>query len=158
MRVSSTQRCSASSQVSRRILCVPVELTPANSLSPTDKKLATCSDDGSVKIFDFARQTEERVLRGHGADVKCIDWHPQKGLIVSGSKDAQQPMKLWDPRSGKSLFTLSVFIAFFFFFVSSLFFFAGICTRIQSPMCRGMPMAIGCSPPPGISWSVAKTL
>lgn len=43
---------------------------------------------------------------GHGADVKCVDWHPQKGLIISGSKDNQQPVKLWDPKSGQSLATL----------------------------------------------------
>ncbi|CAG2067173.1 unnamed protein product, partial [Timema podura] len=40
------------------------------------------------------------------ADVKCVHWHPQKGLIVSGSKDNQQPIKLWDPKSGQSLATL----------------------------------------------------
>ncbi len=46
------------------------------------------------------------VLLGHGADVKCIDWHPSKGLLVSGSKDSQQPVKLWDPKSGNSITTL----------------------------------------------------
>jgi polyadenylation factor subunit 2 len=43
---------------------------------------------------------------GHGSDVKCIDWHPHKGLLVSGSKDSQQPIILWDPKSGKKLATL----------------------------------------------------
>jgi polyadenylation factor subunit 2 len=33
--------------------------------------------------------------------VKCVDWHPQKGIIVSGSKDSQQPIKLWDPKTGQ---------------------------------------------------------
>ncbi|XP_055614197.1 uncharacterized protein LOC129760566, partial [Uranotaenia lowii] len=42
----------------------------------------------------------------HGADVKCVHWHPQKGLIVSGSKDNQQPIKLWDPKTGQALATL----------------------------------------------------
>ena len=46
------------------------------------------------------------VLLGHGADVKCVDWHPTKGLLVSGSKDSQQPVKLWDPKSGNSITTL----------------------------------------------------
>lgn len=46
------------------------------------------------------------MLRGHGADVKGVDWHPTKALLVSGSKDSQQPIKLWDPRSGASLATL----------------------------------------------------
>lgn len=43
---------------------------------------------------------------GHGSDVKCVDWHPHKGLLVSGSKDSQQPIILWDPKSGKKLATL----------------------------------------------------
>lgn len=46
------------------------------------------------------------MLRGHGADVKCVHWHPQKSLVVSGSKDNQQPIKLWDPKCGQALATL----------------------------------------------------
>ncbi|XP_067006316.1 pre-mRNA 3' end processing protein WDR33 [Anabrus simplex] len=76
------------------------------SFSPTDHKFVTCSDDGTLRIWDFMRCHEERILRGHGADVKCCHWHPQKGLIVSGSKDNQQPVKLWDPKTGQSLATL----------------------------------------------------
>jgi polyadenylation factor subunit 2 len=40
--------------------------------------------------------------------VKCVDWHPHKGLLVSGSKDSQQPIILWDPKSGQKLATLYV--------------------------------------------------
>lgn len=76
------------------------------SFSPSDSKIVTCSDDGTLRIFDFYRCQEERILRGHGADVKCVQWHPTKSLIVSGSKDNQQPIKLWDPKSGQSLATL----------------------------------------------------
>ncbi|ENN76209.1 hypothetical protein YQE_07176, partial [Dendroctonus ponderosae] len=76
------------------------------SFSPSDNKFVTCSDDGTLRIWDFFRYQEERVLRGHGADVKCVHWHPQKSLIISGSKDNQQPIKLWDPKSGQSLATL----------------------------------------------------
>jgi len=76
------------------------------TFSPTDAKFASCSDDGTVRIWDFQRCYEEKVLRGHGADVKCVDWHPQKGIVVSGSKDSQQPIKLWDPKSGQTLFTI----------------------------------------------------
>ena len=32
---------------------------------------------------------------------RCVDWHPLKGIVVSGSKDNQQPIKLWDPKSGQ---------------------------------------------------------
>ncbi|KAL1124489.1 hypothetical protein AAG570_001115, partial [Ranatra chinensis] len=76
------------------------------SFSPSDSKFASCSDDGTIKIWDFYRCQEERTLRGHGADVKCVHWHPQKGLVISGSKDNQQPVKLWDPKTGNSLATI----------------------------------------------------
>lgn len=76
------------------------------SFCPTDNKFVTCSDDGLLKIWDFYRCVEENALRGHGADVKCVDWHPSKSIIASGSKDSQQPLKLWDPKSGISLATI----------------------------------------------------
>ncbi len=34
------------------------------SFSPTDTKFTTCADDGTVRVFDFMRCHEERVLRG----------------------------------------------------------------------------------------------
>ena len=78
------------------------------SFSPTDVKFATCSDDGTVRIWDMYHNHDEpeRVLKGHGSDVKVVDWHPEKGLLASGSKDSQQPVILWDPRSGKPLTTI----------------------------------------------------
>ncbi|XP_061163198.1 pre-mRNA 3' end processing protein WDR33-like isoform X1 [Saccostrea echinata] len=76
------------------------------SFCPSDSKFATCSDDGTVRIWDFMKCHEEKILRGHGSDVKCVDWHPQKALLASGSKDNQQPIKLWDPRAGTSLATI----------------------------------------------------
>ena len=76
------------------------------SFSPTDAKFASCSDDGTVRVWDFFSCVEERVLRGHGSDVKCVDWHPTKGLLASGSKDNQQPVKIWEPKTGTVLTTL----------------------------------------------------
>ena len=88
-------------------------------------KFATCSDDVSIKIWDFARCTEENVLTGtiehtslqnqhnylsncilagHGWDVKAVDWHPIISLIASGSKD--NLVKLWDPKTAKNVTTL----------------------------------------------------
>jgi polyadenylation factor subunit 2 len=62
--------------------------------APTDSKFASCSDDASIKIWDFGTATEEGVLLGHGWDVKCLAWHPTKSLLASGSKDNLG--KLWD--------------------------------------------------------------
>lgn len=74
------------------------------AFAPTDTKFVTAADDASLKIFDFAGGVEESVLTGHQWDAKCVDWHPTKGLLVSGSKDHQ--IKLWDPRTGRCLTTL----------------------------------------------------
>jgi polyadenylation factor subunit 2 len=74
------------------------------SFSPTDQKFASCSDDVTIKIWDFTRCTADHVLTGHGWDVKCVDWHPTKSLVVSGSKD--NLVKLWDTKSGKNVGTL----------------------------------------------------
>ncbi|KAL1305854.1 hypothetical protein AAFC00_004008 [Neodothiora populina] len=74
------------------------------AFAPTDSKFVTAADDATLKIFDFAGGVEESVLTGHQWDAKCVDWHPTKGLLVSGSKDHQ--VKLWDPRTGRCLTTL----------------------------------------------------
>ena len=76
------------------------------TFAPTDKKFASCSDDGTIRIWDFLTCKEEKTLRGHGSDVKCVDWHPTKGLLASGSKDNQQPIKIWEPKSGRAIATL----------------------------------------------------
>ena len=35
-----------------------------NSFCPTDAKYASCSDDGTVRVWDFLRCHEERIMRG----------------------------------------------------------------------------------------------
>ncbi|KAN0109792.1 WD40-repeat-containing domain protein [Russula decolorans] len=74
------------------------------SFSPDDDRFATASDDSTVRVWSFAESREERVLTGHGWDVKCVEWHPTMGLLVSGSKD--NLIKFWDPRTGTALTTL----------------------------------------------------
>lgn len=70
----------------------------------TDAKFASCSDDGHIKVWDFVTSTEERLLEGHGWDVRCLDWHPQYPILASGSKDSQ--VKIWDAKTGTNLTTL----------------------------------------------------
>ncbi|BFZ53532.1 pre-mRNA cleavage and polyadenylation factor (CPF) complex subunit [Savitreella phatthalungensis] len=72
--------------------------------SPQGTKFCSASDDGTCKVWHFAQALEERTLTGHGWDVKSCDWHPSKGLIVTGSKD--NLVKLWDPRTARCLTTL----------------------------------------------------
>ena len=79
------------------------------SFSPTDAKFVSCSDDATVKVWDFERGALDQVLAGanteggksHGWDVKTVQWHPDKALIASGSKD--NVIKLWDPRAAREI-------------------------------------------------------
>ncbi|KSA01470.1 uncharacterized protein AC631_02764 [Debaryomyces fabryi] len=77
------------------------------AFSPNDSKFLTCSDDSTMKIWNFNNGQEERSLVGHHWDVKSADWHPNLGLIVSGSKD--NLIKLWDPRASSCVSTLHGF-------------------------------------------------
>jgi polyadenylation factor subunit 2 len=43
-----------------------------------DLKFCSCSDDTTVKVWDFARAQQISLLSGHGGDVKTVDWHPHK--------------------------------------------------------------------------------
>lgn len=80
---------------------------------PDDTMFATCADDHTIQIWDFLRTRrntdrpeEISQLRGHGSEVKVVQWHPTKCLIASGSKDLQSPVKLWDPKNNKAVATL----------------------------------------------------
>jgi len=75
------------------------------SLAPSQEKFATASDDGTVKLWDFEKGMQERRLDGHGWDVKCVDWHPEKACLISGSKD--NLIKMWCPKSGKCVKTIT---------------------------------------------------
>ena len=77
------------------------------SFSPNDSKFLTCGDDSILKIWNFNNGKEERILKGHNWEVKSCDWHPNLGLIVSGSKD--NLIKLWDPRQSNCISTLHGF-------------------------------------------------
>lgn len=77
------------------------------AFSPNDSKFLTASDDSTLKIWNFNNGKEERTLTGHHWDVKCADWHPYLGLIVSGSKD--NLIKLWDPRVSTAISTFHGF-------------------------------------------------
>eukprot|EP00742_Colponemidia_sp_Colp-10_P006411 GILJ01006869.1.p1 GENE.GILJ01006869.1~~GILJ01006869.1.p1 ORF type:complete len:434 (+),score=42.77 GILJ01006869.1:72-1373(+) len=74
------------------------------SFAPTDLKFVSCADDSSAVIWDFEKATSDIHLKGHGWDVKCCEWHPQRGLVATGSKD--NLVKLWDPRTGDNVSTL----------------------------------------------------
>ncbi|MES1904626.1 MAG: WD repeat-containing protein 33, partial [Paramarteilia canceri] len=78
------------------------------SFAPTDKKFSTAGVDGTVRVWDYENNRDERVYREHGGDVTVVDWHNSLGLIISGSRDNQQSIKMWDPRVSKSILTIFI--------------------------------------------------
>lgn len=69
------------------------------SFSPMDGKLASCSDDSTIHIWTVGRDKPDHTFTEHQNDVKCLDWHPYRSLVASGSRDSY--VKLWDPRLAK---------------------------------------------------------
>ena len=65
-----------------------------------------------VEVWSFAESREERILTSNGWDVKCVEWHPEMGLLVSGSED--NLIKFWDSRTGTALMTLPVYVSYSF--------------------------------------------
>jgi WD40 repeat protein len=63
----------------------------ALSFSPSDTKFVSCGDDSTVRVWDWASHSEERVMEGHGWDVKTVQWHPRSSVIASGSKGTFRP-------------------------------------------------------------------
>ena len=62
------------------------------SFSPTDLKFATCADDATIKIFDFARAKAETTLNGHGGDVRCVSGTTPRAWWRSGGEIACQTL------------------------------------------------------------------
>lgn len=67
------------------------------SWSPTDKKLASCSRDKNIYIWERNAEGDdflcENVLEGHTQDVKWVGWL-DNGTLISSSYD--NTIKLWE--------------------------------------------------------------
>merc|ERR1712091_842944 len=60
--------------------------------APSDAKFCSCADDGTVRVWDWELFKEERILAGHGWDVKTCDWHPQwrRGARVGSGRSGSR--------------------------------------------------------------------
>ncbi len=71
---------------------------------PQGTRLATCSADRTVRIWDVATGKLLRVLGGHDETVGDVAWSPDGTMLASGSSD--HTIKIWDAATGAIRFGL----------------------------------------------------
>jgi len=74
------------------------------AFSPGGQRLASGSDDKTVKIWDSATGKELLTLQGHAAGVWSVAFSPDGQRLASGSDD--KTVKIWDSATGNGLLTL----------------------------------------------------
>jgi WD40 repeat protein/tetratricopeptide (TPR) repeat protein len=74
--------------------------------APDGKRLASCSSDGSVKVWAVPERKLLRTLAGHEGIVVAVAWSPDGRQIASVSRPPVGPgggqIKLWNPDTGRA--------------------------------------------------------
>ena len=74
------------------------------TFSPDGSKIASGSDDNTVRLWDGATGASIATLEGHSDDVNTVTFSPDGSKIASGSDD--NTVRLWDGATGASIATL----------------------------------------------------
>ena len=72
--------------------------------SPDGKRLASCAQDDTAKLWNFQQSRETHTLRGHSNFVNQISWAPNGQRIATAGRDGT--VKVWDSESGAEILSL----------------------------------------------------
>jgi WD40 repeat protein len=75
------------------------------AFSPDGSRLASGSNDGTIKIWDTASGQVQRTLKGHSREVWRVAFSPDGSRLASGSDDGT--IQVWDTASGQVQRTLT---------------------------------------------------
>lgn len=72
--------------------------------APDSRRLASASNDGTVRVWDALSGTQTEVCKGHESQVRSVTWSPDGRWLLSGAMDGI--VKMWSPVDGSAALTL----------------------------------------------------
>ena len=72
--------------------------------SPDGSRLASSSDDRTIRVWDVDAGAEALILHGHTAPVYAVCWSPDGSRLASVSQDGTA--RIWDASDGSEALTL----------------------------------------------------